>query len=137
MRTPLLLSLLLLAVPAAPSFALVPAPHVYFKNLKDGQTVTSPVKVEMGVDGMAVAKAGDIKTGEGHHHLIVDGGPVKQGEVINKDDTHLHYGNGQVEAEVPLSPGPHTLTLQFADGAHRSYGPELSQSVRINVAPNS
>ncbi len=55
------------------------------------------------------------------------------GEVIPADDKHLHFGKGQSEAEVKLTPGPHTLTLQFADGAHRSYGPELSKTIKITV----
>src|SRR3954463_15037758 len=35
--------------------------RVYFKNLKEGQTVSSPVKVEMGAEGINVDTAGTIK----------------------------------------------------------------------------
>ncbi len=106
---------------------------VFFKNLKEGQTVTSPVKVEMGVQGMLVVPAGQVKKGEGHHHIIVDGKHVKKGEVIAKDETHLHFGAGQTEASIPLTSGKHTLTLQFANGAHRSYGKKLAATVTVNV----
>ena len=95
--------------------------------------MTSPLKIEMGVKGMSVGKAGDLKSGEGHHHIIVDGEAVKEGEVVLKDEAHLHYGNAQTEAELSLAPGPHTLTLQFADGAHRSYGPSMSSTVHVTV----
>src|SRR3569833_4032965 len=53
------------------SAAIAPLPEVpagakiYFKNLKDGQTVTSPVKVEMGMDGLKVDTAGVIVAGAG------------------------------------------------------------------------
>jgi hypothetical protein len=110
---------------------------VFFKNLKDGEKVSSPVKVEMGVQGMKIAPAGAVVAGEGHHHIIVDGGPVAKGQVIPADATHLHFGKGQTEAQVPLSPGTHTLTLQFADGLHQSYGPEMAATVSIDVISQS
>ena len=45
-------------LPAVPAGA-----KVFFKNLKDGETVKSPVKVEMGVDGMQLDTAGAIVAG--------------------------------------------------------------------------
>lgn len=120
------------AVPALPA---VPAgAKVYFKNLKNGQTVTSPVKVEMGVDGMKLDTAGPVIAGVGHHHILVDAGDsVAAGQMIPKDSTHLHFGKAQSSAEVPLQPGKHTLTLQFADGLHRSYGSQMTSTVTITV----
>ena len=61
--------------------------------------------------------------GTGHHHLIVDGKAVPKGSVVPADATHMHFGKGQTETTLKLPPGKHTLTLQFADGAHQSYGP--------------
>ncbi len=109
------------------------ADGVGFVEPKDGATVTSPVKVKFAVEGMQVAPAGDMTAGTGHHHLIIDGKPMAKGEVVPTDEMHLHYGKGQLEAEVKLPPGKHTLTMQFADGAHRSYGPEMSKTITINV----
>ena len=107
---------------------------VYFRNLKNNQTVSSPVKIEMGADGIKVDTAGAIKPGTGHHHLIIDAGEsIQDGTVIGKDSTHIHYGNAQTEATVPLTPGKHTLTLQFADGIHRSYGSKLAATVTVDV----
>jgi hypothetical protein len=107
---------------------------VYFKNLKNGQSVTSPVKVEMGADGIKVDTAGSIVAGTGHHHLLIDAGDsTAAGVVVAKDSTHLHFGKAQTEASIPLTPGKHTLTLQFADGIHRSYGSKLATTVTINV----
>ena len=120
------------AIPALPA---VPADgRVFFKNLKDGQTVTSPVKVEMGVAGMKLDTAGPVIAGVGHHHILVDAGDsIPAGQMIPKDPTHLHFGKAQSTAEVPLQPGKHTLTLQFADGLHRSYGGQMASKVTITV----
>jgi len=107
--------------------------RVYFKNLKDGQTVTSPVKVEMGADGIKVDSAGTLRQGSGHHHILIDGASMDAGQVVPKDSTHLHFGNAQTHAEVPLKPGKHTLTLQFADGLHRSYGSKLSSTITVTA----
>jgi hypothetical protein len=107
--------------------------RVYFKNLKDGQTVSSPVKVEMGADNIKVDSAGTLRPGSGHHHILVDAAAIEAGQVIPKDSTHLHFGNAQKQAEVALKPGKHTLSLQFADGLHRSYGNKLSSTVTVTV----
>jgi hypothetical protein len=120
------------AVPALPA---VPAgAKVYFKNLKDGQTVKSPLKVEMGVDGMQLDTAGAIVAGTGHHHLLIDAGDsIPAGTVVPKDSTHLHFGKAQSSADVKLTPGKHVLTLQFADGIHRSYGAQMASTVNVTV----
>ena len=119
------------------SVCLAAAPgKVFFKNLKDGQTVSPKFKVEMGIEGKKLRPAGqdaEDKT-TGHHHLIINGGPVKEGEVVPADDTHLHFGKAQAETEVELKkPGTYTLTLQLADGAHRSYGEKFSSTIKVIV----
>ncbi|MCR9141652.1 MAG: DUF4399 domain-containing protein [bacterium] len=106
---------------------------VFFKNLKNGDTVTSPVKVEMGVRGMEVKPAGEIVAGTGHHHILINMGAMSSGTVIPNDETHRHFGKGQTETELELEPGDYKLTLQFANGAHESYGEALSASINITV----
>jgi uncharacterized protein YfaP (DUF2135 family) len=108
-------------------------PSVHFVAPVDGATVGNPIQVKMAVDGMKVMPAGELVAGTGHHHLIVDGQPVPMGEAVPADTTHLHFGKGQTETELTLPPGKHTLTLQFADGKHQSYGPALSQTIEVNV----
>ena len=44
-----------------------PGASVYFINLKDGDAVTSPFKVQFGLSGMGVAPAGVEKPKTGHH----------------------------------------------------------------------
>jgi hypothetical protein len=121
--------------PAAVELPAVPqGAKVYFKNLKNNETVTTPVKVEMGVDKMKIDTAGPVVAGSGHYHIFVDAeDSLASGTMIPKDSTHLHYGKGQTEATIPLTPGKHKLTLQFADGLHRSYGSQMAATVNVNV----
>jgi hypothetical protein len=106
---------------------------VSFIEPKDGATVTNPVHVKFAVEGMKIAPAGTMTDGTGHHHLLIDGQPVPKGTVIPANDKSLHFGKGQTETELTLPPGDHTLTLQFGDGAHRSYGPDWSQTITVHV----
>lgn len=122
-------------VAAVPPVPEIPAgAKVFFKNLKNGQKIKSPFKVEMGVSGIALDSAGVIKPASGHHHILIDNGDsLALGTVVPKDSTHLHFGNAQKEAELKLTPGTHKLTLQYADGIHRSYGGKLASSVTVTV----
>ena len=112
---------------------------VYFKNLKDGQTVSKKFKVEFGVHGMNVKPAGRLEIGTGHHHVLInaDREVLKNGfpkdQVIPADEAHIHFGKGQEETELTLKSGKHTLTLQFANGAHLSYGKKWSKTITIHV----
>jgi len=120
---------LLLAVPAA----LAQGPSVSFVEPKDGATVTSPFRVRFAVVGMEVQPAGAVVPNAGHHHLLINQDGLAKGQPIPFDDTHLHFGKGQTETEVKLPPGQYKLTLQFADGAHQSYGAALSKSINVTV----
>jgi len=116
-------------LPAIPEGA-----RVFFVNLKDGQTVQSPFTVQMGAEGIAVDSAGSIKPGSGHHHILINAGEfMEAGTVIPMDSTHRHFGNAQKEATLTLPAGKHRLTLQFADGIHRSYGSALAASIEVTV----
>ena len=107
---------------------------VVFSNLKNKSTITSPFKLQMGVEGMKIDTAGPVVIGSGHHHLIIDGpDSLAAGSVVPKDSVNIHFGKGQTEYELNLTPGTHKLTLQLADGLHRSYGGRLSATVIVNV----
>ena len=110
------------------------ADRVFFESPADGATVTSPVKVKFGLEGMKIAPLGDMAEKNGHHHLIINGGAVPAGEPVPADEKHLHFGKGQTETEISLAPGKHTLTLQFGNGAHQSYGPVMSKTITVTVA---
>jgi len=106
---------------------------VFFQNLKDGDTLSSPFTVEMGVEGMQVEAAGERKEGFGHHHIIVNCTHIDEETTIPVDDKHIHYGAGQTETDLELEAGTYCLTLQFANGYHQSYGEELSKTIEVVV----
>lgn len=106
---------------------------VFFKNLKDGQTVSSPLTIQFGQIGVLLAPKGEVVANSGHHHLIIDGDSIPKGQVIPADSTHIHYGKAQTEGTITLTPGKHTLTLQYGDGIHRSYGSKLSSTINVIV----
>jgi hypothetical protein len=108
-------------------------PKVSFVTPKDGANVSKKFKVKFKVDGMSIKPANTMEVGTGHHHLLIDSPSVPKGQVVPKDEKNLHFGKGESETELNLSPGEHTLTLQFADGSHISYGPELSQTIKVKV----
>lgn len=108
--------------------------HIFFANLTDGQEISLPFQLQMGVEGMEVEPAGQVNYGRGHHHLIIDGSFMAPGTSVPFDGQHLHFGKGQTEMTLDsLSSGEHTLTLQFANGAHLSYGENLSATIKIKV----
>jgi hypothetical protein len=109
------------------------AQSVSFIEPMDGATVSSPFRVKFAVTGMDVKPAGDMSANTGHHHLLINGDSMKSGESIPFDETHMHFGKGQTETEVKLPPGKYKLTMQFANGAHQSYGAGLSKSINITV----
>jgi hypothetical protein len=116
----------------APALKAVTA-RVEFLEPTNGSVVPEVFKVRMNVVGYKIAPLGEMEKGKGHHHLVINGGPVEEGKVVPTDAQHIHFGKGQTETELTLKPGKHTLTLQFGDGAHRSYGPALSQTIEITV----
>ena len=90
----------------------------------------------MGVEGMAVdsAKSG-LKPASGHHHILIDIDSIPMGTMVPATDSvhHYHFGNAQTSAEIKLTPGKHTLALQFADALHRSYGSRLTSKITVDV----
>ena len=109
---------------------------VYFINLKDGDTVTSPFKVQFGLTGMGVAPLGVQNERTGHHHLIIDT-KLSDDELkrpIAADAQHVHFGGGQTETMVTLPPGRHTLQLVLGDWSHIPHNPPvMSQVITVTV----
>jgi Domain of unknown function (DUF4399) len=110
--------------------------EVYFISPQNGATVHGPVTVRFGLKGMGVAPAGVKVDNTGHHHLLVDTDlkDVKLDAPLPATDKIVHFGKGQTETDLTLSPGKHTLELLFADSSHRSFDPPLhSQKITITV----
>jgi hypothetical protein len=121
---------------AAP--ARTKAPHgakVFIESPRDGATVDQDVMVKFGVSGIAIKPAGDVAPDSGHHHLLIDEKDLPPADApIPNDATHKHYGKGQTEDTVHLTPGTHTLQLDFGDAAHRQFDPPLvSKKITVHV----
>ncbi len=118
-------------------FAATPPPpgaRVYFIDLKDGARVPLKLLVRFGLANMGVAPAGSVvpatahqhASNTGHHHIIIDAPLPRPDRPIPADDNHIHLGGGQTEAEITLTPGPHTLQLLVGDRNHVPNDPPVA-----------
>ena len=107
----------------------------YFISPNEGETVTSPVTVRFGLNGMGVAPSGIDRENTGHHHLLVDVDKMPpMDEPIPSDDQHLHFGGGQTQTTLELEPGEHELTLLLGDETHTPHNPPVkSETITITV----
>jgi hypothetical protein len=128
------------AAPVAPAVMRKPAPagaSVSIVSPRDGETVSSPVKVVFGITGMTLspaAPAGADVPNTGHHHLLIDTELADPNAPIPADTQHVHFGKAQTEGEVTLAPGTHTLQLVLGDYLHIPFDPVIaSPKVTITV----
>ncbi|KGE77532.1 DUF4399 domain-containing protein [Halomonas salina] len=116
---------------AAPSDA-----EVYFISPEDGATVSGPVTVRMGLEGMGVAPAGTEAEATGHHHLLIDT-PLEEVDLsqpLPSTEQTRHFGGGQTQVTLELPPGEHTLQLLFLDYRHLSFEPTVaSEPITVHV----
>ena len=108
---------------------------LYIISPLDGETVSSPVKIVFGLQGMGIAPAGIKFNNTGHHHLLIDVAELPDiNSPIPSDDNHKHFGKGQTEAVIELPPGEHTLQLMLGDHMHIPHDPVVvSKKIKINV----
>lgn len=112
-----------------------PGAKVYIICPQDGATVSNPLTVQFGLQGMGIAPSGIYKENTGHHHLFIDVENLPDLKaVIPKDDKHIHFGGGQTETTITLPPGKHTLQLLLGDLAHVPHDPPvISEKITITV----
>ncbi|HEX3912038.1 MAG TPA: DUF4399 domain-containing protein [Steroidobacteraceae bacterium] len=121
---------------AADRMAAPAGAEVYFIAPQNGAKLHSPVTVKFGLKGMGIAPAGVKFDNTGHHHLLIDTGlsELKLEAPMPATDKIVHFGKGQTETTLRLSPGKHTLQLIFADYLHQSFDPPLhSKKITITV----
>jgi hypothetical protein len=107
---------------------------VYIISPQNGDIVNSPVKVVFGLSGMGIAPAGTQIDNTGHHHLLVDALLPSLDAPIPADENNRHFGKGQTETELELSPGQHTLQLLLGDWSHIPHREAVfSQQITITV----
>ncbi len=111
-----------------------PGAKVYFVYPTDGAYVTPTPVIRFGLIGMGIAPAGFEKVNTGHHHLLVDAEMPPFDQPIPNDFNHLHFGAGQTEAKVTLTPGKHKLQLLLADENHIPHDPPVfSAPIEVTV----
>jgi Domain of unknown function (DUF4399) len=139
MRT-LIISALLAGASLALAQERTPSPpgaEVYIISPKNGATVHNPVRVLFGLKGMGVAPAGVKFENTGHHHLLIDtDAPTDMSKPIPAvENKSVHFGKGQTETTLTLSPGKHTLQLLLGDANHIPHEPAvISKKITITVA---
>ena len=63
------------------------------------------------------------ETVSGTHNLIADA-------ALGRSSSHLW----RIALPSDLEPGEHTLTMQFANGKHESFGPDWATTITVTVA---
>ena len=127
-----------LMVPAAQAADLSPAPEsatAYIISPSNGETVGSPFIVQFGLSGMGIAPAGIDRPNTGHHHLLIDVDELPSlTEQLQGSEQVLHYGAGQTETELSLTPGAHTLQLVLGNYSHIPHdNPVISEKITVTV----
>ncbi len=102
---------------------------LYFIEPADGAVLESPLNVKFGLRGMGVAPAGLDAPKTGHHHLLIDAALPTPDFPIPNDGNRRHFGGGQTEATIRLSPGNHTLQLLLGDHLHIPHNPPVQSEV--------
>jgi hypothetical protein len=114
-----------------------PGAEVYFVDLKDGASIPAKTTIYFGLRNMGVAPAGSDRDNSGHHHLLIDTELPPLNQPIPADFNHLHFGAGQTEAEITLTPGEHTLQLLMGDKDHVPHSPPvMSPRIKVRVEGN-
>jgi len=109
--------------------------ELYFISPQDGDTVSGEITLQFGLRGMGVAPAGVKMDNTGHHHLLIDMETLPPMDApLPASDQLVHFGGGQTETRLYLTPGVHTLQLVLGDHSHIPLNPPVvSQKITITV----
>ena len=121
-------------VTSLPRTASPDGARVFFITPADGDTVSNPISIEFGIEGMSVVMAGDATPQSGHHHLLVNADLPDFGLPIPASDSYIHFGDGSSSTEITLEPGTHTLQLLLGDHMHIPHDPPvISDPITVTV----
>jgi hypothetical protein len=125
----------LISVPCVAQTAAPDDAELYIISPRDNAKLRSPVTVRFGLKHMGVTHAGDTTPNMGHHHLLIDvTEPISPTEPLPSNKRYLHFGAGQTETQLDLSPGPHTLQLVLGDANHKPFKPLIaSKTIHIKI----
>jgi hypothetical protein len=112
--------------------------RVFFIEPKNGATVSSPVKMKFGSEGIEISAVppGDPTTtrpGVAHYHVGIDQSCLAPGKnIVKGTPSWVHFGDGKDVFESQLTPGKHKLALQLGDDLHNTI-PGTCQVINITV----
>ncbi len=112
--------------------------RVFFVEPKNGATVSSPVHMKFGSEGIEIAAVppGDPTTrrpGVGNYPVGIDKSCLPAGKTIVKGTpSWVHFGDGKSEFDSQLTPGRHKLALQLGDDLHNTM-PGTCSTITVNV----
>ena len=115
-------------------------PRVFFVEPKDGATVTSPLHMKFGAEGIQIAAVppgeltkAQVRPGIAHYHVGIDQSCLPAGQTIVKGTpSWVHFGDGKDVFDTQLTPGTHKLALQLGDDLHDTL-PGTCQEISVNV----
>ncbi|WP_223422174.1 DUF4399 domain-containing protein [Tateyamaria pelophila] len=110
--------------------------RAYIVSPADGATVSNPVTIVFGLEGMGIAPAGTEVENTGHHHLLINTDPstLDLEYSLPATDQIVHFGGGQTQVTKELPAGTHTLQLLLGDWSHVPHDPPvMSDTITITV----
>jgi Domain of unknown function (DUF4399) len=113
--------------------------RVFFIEPKNGATVTSPLHMKFGSEGIQIVAVpqGDVTTtrpGVGHYHVGIDQSCLPAGKnIVKGTPSWVHFGDGKSEFDTQLTPGKHKLALQIGDDLHNTVA-GFCQTITVNVS---
>ena len=128
------------AAKSAQPAAKAAKPRVFFVEPKNGATVTSPVHMKFGSEGVEIAAvppgditAAQVRKGVAHYHVGIDQDCLAPGKTIVKGTpSWVHFGDGKDVFDSQLTPGKHKLALQLGDDLHNTL-PGTCQVITVTV----
>ena len=112
--------------------------RVFFIEPKNNATVTSPVHMRFGSEGIEISAVppGDAKEtrpGVAHYHVGIDQDCLPPGKnIVKGTPSWVHFGDGKDVFDSQLTPGKHKLALQLGDDLHDTL-PGACQVITVNV----
>jgi len=105
--------------------------RAYIISPADGATLSNPVTILFGLEGMGVAPA-DIEIPDtGHFHVLIntDLATLDMESGLPATDEIIHFGRGQIQTTMDLPAGTHTLQLLMGDWTHVPHNPPVASEV--------
>jgi uncharacterized protein DUF4399/uncharacterized protein DUF6130 len=124
--------------PATPP-AAASGPRVFFEEPKDGATVKGPlVHLKFNVENFTIGAVPPdpvttVRPNIGHYHVGYDTDCLPPGtEIVKGTPTWIHFGKGDDQMDMQMTPGQHKLALQIGDDKHVTL-PGLCQQITVTV----